>query len=376
MQYSDYVKFHVKILLEGYKKGVFTKAEVMEAVAQVVTITKYLKENRLLNSWEPAFWLESPKELKSLTERKLLYNLFIKEKNSLLLEEISSNIPENVNAAMQSQIDSIKKLRNFYIKLKEEEQQEINEFTKTMTKNHLNFIEEIEDIEDEINGIYGELKKGGLLNVFKKGFGYFQRAVGSILGSGKVETDTNLDEKTQNMGLLDPNSQLFQSIARYLRKMVEEEKTNYLRRDQLERVIERVNQVTGRSVTLTDVANAAHSQGINVQGILGTLTSPQMQSAISAATQVDPARVGSTLARTTQSGMPEPSSITSRLATRAASGAVGAGGKMLALKAGGAAAIGGLLLAGLARNKMKKRKERIDNLIAIARMFKNKELPK
>lgn len=311
-----------------------------------------LIKRNLLESWEPSISVKTKKDLLSLTEQKVLFLTFLKaEKQGILFEEISSEIPFDVNAAMKSQILAVKKLRQFYQNLPKDKQERLDGMSNNFNKSKYSFIEEIQDIENEINGIYGKLETGGFFsNLLKKGFGYFQRGLGS-LGAGKV-SQIDLDEK-HSIPLLAANSPLFSQVRDAVVSAVSDEKRNLISRQAIE-------QIAGRfHVSPTDVANAAHSAGVNVPSVMGTMS--QVSNAASVAA-VNPTPVAAAASQT----QPAAAVVGSKLSMP------------LMAKLGIDAGIAGLVAAGAAGIKMRNRRKRIENLQVIARQFgaTEKYLPK
>ena len=115
---------------------------------------------------------------------------------AVLLEALSSELPKDISAAMQSQVNAIKELRKFYDGLTVTDKSKIdNNSVADQIASKKNFGAELEDLEDEINGIYGKLGKGGFFSqAAKRGFGFFQRGMGKLFGAGGV-TNTSLEEQ-------------------------------------------------------------------------------------------------------------------------------------------------------------------------------------
>jgi len=313
------MNIHFEIYFENLKiklKKEFD-SESIKLFEEAVSICRIkLKKHGLYETWKPYEYVS------------------ISKNQSFLFEEISSEIPADVNAAMSSQIAAIKNLRKWFMSLPEKKQTIINSKSVDLLKSRKNFFAELEDLEDEINGIYGKLQKGGFFSkLAKKGFGFFQRGMSS-LGAGEV-TNTNIDEKLSG-ALLSTNSELFSQVRDAISNIVADEKRNLIGR-------EMVNQLSRRfNVNPHDIANAAHSIGVNVQGTLGTVSSPQnVAAAATVANQPTTAAtaVGSKL------GMP------------------------LMAKMGIGAGVFALVAAGAAGMKMRSRRKRIENLQKVAKLF-------
>ena len=393
-EFQTFIAYHRKLLVEGIKNHPehFSKSDLKEFDVATLVATKFLKNQGLYEAWNPVFYLSKPMEFATLTEQQVLFKTYLEplDGSNILLEAISEEIPADINAAIKSQIIAIKNLRKFYDGLEEEKKAEINEKAVDITKTRNTFDKELEDIEDEINGIYGKLEKGGALSKFaKKAFGGLQRAVGTVFGAGEVKKTSikehrrmliakysRLNEDKAAAAELAVNSQVGRQVAAAIRDVMANNKQNLLTSGQVGDII---NQFKGAGLTPNDIGNVAHSIGANVQGTLGTLSGGASAAAQAASTKGAMAAGSKAIAAgatgaTGAAGTPG--------ATSAAAGASKGKGILAAIKGGAAkftmgvmakfglgALLAALVAAGAAGIKMKNRRLRINALQDLAKEY-------
>ena len=387
-EFQTFIAYHRKLLVEGIKNHPehFSKSDLKEFDVATLVATKFLKNQGLYEAWNPVFYLSKPMEFATLTEQQVLFKTYLEplDGSNILLEVISEEIPADVNAAIKSQIIAIKNLRKFYDGLEEEKKAEINEKAVDITKTRNTFDKELEDIEDEINGIYGKLEKGGALSKFaKKAFGGLQRAVGTVFGAGEVKKTSikehrrmliakysRLNEDKAAAAELAVNSQVGRQVAAAIRDVMGGNKGNLLTSGQVGDII---NQFKGAGLTPNDIGNVAHSIGANVQGTLGTLSGGASAAAQAASTKGAMAAGSKAIAA---------GSTGTTGATGAAAGASKGKGILAAIKGGAAkftmgvmakfglgALLAALVAAGAAGVKMKNRRLRINALQDLAKEY-------
>lgn len=387
-EFQTFIAYHRKLLVEGIKNHPehFSKSDLKEFDVATLVATKFLKNQGLYEAWNPVFYLSKPMEFATLTEQQVLFKTYLEplDGSNILLEVISEEIPADVNAAIKSQIIAIKNLRKFYDGLEEEKKAEINEKAVDITKTRNTFDKELEDIEDEINGIYGKLEKGGALSKFaKKAFGGLQRAVGTVFGAGEVKKTSikehrrmliakysRLNEDKAAAAELAVNSQVGRQVAAAIRDVMDGNKGNLLTSGQVGDII---NQFKGAGLTPNDIGNVAHSIGANVQGTLGTLSGGASAAAQAASTKGAMAAGSKAIAA---------GSTGTTGATGAAAGASKGKGILAAIKGGAAkftmgvmakfglgALLAALVAAGAAGVKMKNRRLRINALQDLAKEY-------
>lgn len=388
--FEEYVTYHRKLIIEGIKKypKYFKYSDLHEFDSVILTSIYNLKKQGLYENWEPMFYLNSPIEFLFLTEQKVFSKAYLESsnENDILLEEISSEIPADVSAAMQSQIDSVKQLTDEYRALTNDQKRELNRRAVVATKSNKDFEDELQDIEDEINAIYGKLEKGGFLNnKFKQVFGGLERMAGTV-GFGTV----NEESKMLNEAPLDLASVKAAKIADLLRNYLSTSDANIIPRGLMDKLAQNYN------VGLDDIANVAHRMvGTNVQGTFGTFTPYSMVHKLkplgpkpteliikgqgaaatkgSAATGIKTATTGAK-AKGIATGLKAKSLATGTKgvlaagakAKGAATAATAASSGLIGLVGAGALA---LIASGLAVAKMNKRKNRIKVLKNILKTF-------
>jgi hypothetical protein len=393
--FNSYVLYHRNLLKKGIAENPnhFKKQDLVEFDQAIASAKKLLVKENLLNDWQPVVYLDTPSQFLTITEQQLLFKTYLihESGNEVLLEQISSEIPADVNAAMKSQITAVRNLRAFYDKLTPEQKQQIDAQANDSTKSRMNFKEELEDIEDEINGIYGKLKKGGFVSrTAKRGFGLFQRGIGKLFGGGQV-TQSNLEESTMMDELFPEQSK--------------EEDSDIIQEafgigaDQATQIgnafYQIVKQRLGGNASQEAVANLMGSQRSAslfqqaAQSVLGKTNVPlgNVQAAVH---QAHPywqlprmpgwdASLGATTTGATTAGATGAGTTgTTTAGTAGVKPVLGSAGKGLAAKAaglglgaklaiGGAAA--GLIAAGAAGVKMRNRRKRIEAMQMLARGF-------
>lgn len=348
-KFERFVVTHRKLLESGIRKHPtrFKKADLAVYDKVVSHAKTVLTQHGLYESWEPATQLTDP--LQFLDPNTV----------SVLMEQVSSEIPADVNAAMKSQIEALKRLRAFYLSLPADKKSAIDDAAVDSTKTRMSFGEELEDIEDEINGIYGKLNKGGKLGqLAKRGFGLFQRGMGKLFGAGevgKVNLENLLYTEKLEVAQLALNSPMAQTIANSIRSYLEVSKVNLLPTNVVN------NLANAYGVSPHDIGNIAHSVGANVQGTLGNLTAGTAAGAGSSSVASG--------AGTSVGAVAKPVGGTAGKAV--AGGSVGSklAGLGIGAKAGIAGVVAALVAAGAAGVKMRNRRKRIETLQGLARQF-------
>ena len=162
---------------------------------------KELVKNNLFTSWKPVVSFETPKDFITKTKNHIVFESYLGPNAINLLSETPTPPPrsgirmtdaeiKDVGAAIKSQIIAIKVLRKFYDKLTTEKKEELDLSARDYTESRDSFKEELEDLEKEMNEIYGKVGSSGFLSDI---FGSLQRGVGKLFGAGSMSS-VNIEE--------------------------------------------------------------------------------------------------------------------------------------------------------------------------------------
>lgn len=172
-KFDTWATYHRKLLEKGVQNHnrYLKKQDLHEYDQTILEARKNLSENNLIDTWNAPLYLKEPIEF-----------LFLNE-------QLSSKIPKNVMGTLRTQINALKRLRNFFVQLTDEQKDLLNAAAEDETKTGMNFEEELRSVEEEINKIF----TGGF---FQKAFGYAQRLRGSFDDTGKVQKSRLAEEHT------------------------------------------------------------------------------------------------------------------------------------------------------------------------------------
>ncbi len=190
MAYNDFIKFatnHRNLLETAIKKypTVLKPSDLVEFDQIMLETKKELRNQGLLETWKPLASFKSPEDF-----------IYVRE-NDLILEVISDKIKSDnkINPATRSQINAIESLRAWFDGLPRDAQVKVDQFTSNFSPNKNKFTQELEDIEEKINSMYGQGDKGGVFSKAAKNVGgWLTRGMSKLTGAGRVE-DTTLEEK-------------------------------------------------------------------------------------------------------------------------------------------------------------------------------------
>ena len=398
--FNNYVLYHRRLLQKGITENPkhFKKQDLVEFDQVVASARKYLIRENLINSWQPMVYLDKPSQYLTLTEGQIFFKTYLEHESGdhVLLEAISEKVPAKVNAAMQSQIDAIKALRNFYTsKLPADQKAEFD--AEVQQKTGKNFEQELSDLENQINGIYGQLeKRKGIGAAIGRGakrlFGGFQRGMASLFGAGKTK-QANLEEQKMMEELFPEYAQASEEAnekAMYedLFEQVDPTKfSNILDPDQVKNIQQAIQgtlqtardggtvlpaNVISRlanqfSTSDSAIRGVAHQMVDPLTGRVGGIHVPGMSGAgyrlaQAAATGGKPTATAAIPSAT--GGVPAATG-----GSPVATGVAGKAGMGLLGKLGIGAGIAALIAAGAAGWKMRQRRKRIEALVGVAQDF-------
>ena len=349
---------------------------------------KQLKKQGILNEWAPVVSFKKPEDYLYVSPEEIFleshlgprYKNLLSEKLELTDAEISK-----IQGGLKAQINTLKNLRSWFVKLEYDKQVALNQQTQDETKSRNNFADELEDLEEEINGVFGKLdqtKHGAISRGAKKAFGWVQRGLSRAFGGGGI-SDTSVTTESQMRAellekaapsALDMNSPAASQLGNAIYNILAGQKRNVLSGRDITRL------ATQYGVSPGDVANVTHRVGGNVPSAMGNLTGGLTPPYHGGGLSTNPLPAPQT-PPVTNGGMgikPYMNSKDSGMDIKALSGVKGGGGKAIAAKAAGmglgaklaiAGGIGALVAAGAAGVKLRNRRLRIEKLQKIARGF-------
>ena len=388
MAYNDFIKFatnHRNLLETAIKKypTALKPSDLVEFDQVILESKKELRRQGILEEWKPTICFKRPEDYLYANAEEIFLESYLGPNYYNILTEalnLDDTTLSGIKGGLRAQITTLQNIRKWYDSLTPEKQERVEAEAQSRTKSRMDFKDELNDIEDEINGVYGKLDKqkhGIISRGAKKAFGWVQRGLSRAFGGGDI-TDTSVQENimfeelfgqknpedliTEELSntLISSAPAILTAIRMALRPAGTGGTSTLLPANAITSISKQFN------ISPDDVANATHSIGANVPKSMGTEAGMNAWRAVTGAT--GPAGAAGAVGATGATG------ATGAAGAAGAPGAPGLGAGLLKMGLGAKLAIGGgvaaLIAAGAAGIKLRNRRKRIEILQMIARKYK------
>lgn len=203
MAYNDFIKFatnHRNLLETAIKKypTALKPSDLVEFDQVILESKKELRKEGLLEEWMPAVTFNCPEDYLYANAEEIFLESYLGPNYYNMLTEalnLDDKTLSGIKGGLRAQITALQNIRKWYDSLTPEKQEEVEAEAQSRTKSRMDFKDELKDIEDEINGVYGKLDKshGIISRGAKKAFGWVQRGLSRAFGGGDI-TDTSVQE--------------------------------------------------------------------------------------------------------------------------------------------------------------------------------------
>jgi hypothetical protein len=282
--FDTFFREHRSLLVRAIRKypNQLNESE-LESFDRIVNKSRaVMKKAGVLREWRSVVSLKKPEDFLTVSTDSIMLEAYFGSNYQRTLNEavtdagISDEDLEGINASMKSQIDAIKALKAAYTGLDAPKKAQADAESKKQSEK--TFQEELEDLRQEIAGIYGNLTSGES-NIFsragKRVAGQFQQLL-SQLTVGSMNEDIQLNEQWHmpNVGAaLDPTAELHHQEAEAARGYV----PNWMPQG-------------ARGVIDQGIVGATGDRGNAMQRAMGTgPQAPTLSSVMGAATGTPPA---------------------------------------------------------------------------------------
>ena len=210
MAYKDFIKFsmHHRNLLEmAIKKypTILKKSDLVEFDQVISESKKELRNQGILEEWKPYISFKRPEDyLYSNAEEIFLESYLGSNYHSILTEKLNldDKAIAGIKGGLKTQINALKNIRKWHDALPEDKKKKLDAESTNLTKSHASFSDELNDIEEEIDGVFGTLDKeefGFFNRGAKRIFGGFQRGLSRLFGGGGITDDTVQEQMLRDL---------------------------------------------------------------------------------------------------------------------------------------------------------------------------------
>lgn len=202
MAYNDFIKFatnHRNLLETAIKKypTALKPSDLVEFDQVILESKKELRRQGILEEWKPTICFKRPEDYLYANAEEIFLESYLGPNYYNILTEklnLDAEAIKGIQGGLRAQINALQNIRKWYEKLPADKKEVIENAATGQTKSRMNFGDELDDIEDEINGVFGALDKqkhGIISRGAKKAFGWVQRGLSRAFGGGDI-TDTTV----------------------------------------------------------------------------------------------------------------------------------------------------------------------------------------